>query len=174
MKKKIISEIATCYLSIFLACLLNLVIMAMLLKIINMFVGVSFFAQMVIRTVISFIAVPCIVGVIHGLVCYKRAEFYPTSSLLTVSAAVFFQLLLSILLKFHDFVSGGVVYLSCILHYGSSLSATSNVDHVTFLEYILSFLLYAVICIGVYLIFGFLGKKKRLCDREALTTKIRL
>lgn len=168
MKKKIFAEIGACYLSIFAACFLNLFVMSLVINIADLFVEVSFFAQIIIRCIVSALTVGGIVGSVNYLVSYRRAEYNPIKSLITVSSAVLIQLLLSILLKFRDFIGGGSIYLASILHFGSSLKVSSDAEYITFVEYITAFAVYAVFLIAVYMLCGYFGKKIRHNDREEL------
>lgn len=168
MKKQFFSMCGVVFLCIFGACLLNLVVMALVLKILNLFIVVEPFTEVVVRLVVSLLCVAGVPSAVAYLVSYRMARFDVKNALATFCAASVFQLLLALLLKFHPFISGGVLYLAGIFESGSSFANGADVEYVGIIDYLLAYAVCFVVGLLSYLVFGKLGTVKRLKDREEL------
>ena len=169
MKKQFFSMCGVLFLCIFGACLLNLAVMSIVLKIANILVVVEPFTEVVIRLVVSLIVVAGIPSAVAYLVSYRMAKFDTKNACGTFCVAAVFQLLLALLLKFHPFISGGVLYLAGIFESGSSFANGADIEYVGIIDYLLAYVICFSFGLTSYLIFGKLGMKKRLRDREELT-----
>ena len=171
MKKQFVSMCGVVFLCIFGACLLNLLVMSIVLKIANILVVVTPFAEVVIRLVVSLIMVVGVPSAVSCLVSYKMASFDVKNACGTFCVASVFQLLLALLLKFHPFISGGVLYLAGIFESGSSFTNGADIEYVGIIDYLLAYVICFSFGLACYLLFGKLGMKKRIADREELTGK---
>ena len=171
MKKQFWMETGALFLSIFSACLLNLAVMPLILRIIDLFVEVEYFAQMLIRIVISVAVVGGIPAAVCYFVSYRKAEFELPRACGTFSLVTLFQLLFSILLKFYPFISGGVLYLAGIFEHGTEFSSAADIEAIGFVDYLLAFVLLSVFNLVAYVICGKIGASKRLKDREKLRSE---
>lgn len=166
MKNKLFVGSGVMLLSIFLACLLNLPVMWLSLKIVDLFVALEFFGKITVSLVVSVISVSGILGAIRYLVAYRSASFDVAGFTLSYVIATIFQLAVSLLLKFPTAIAGGTVYLAGIFEHGSYFSSLSDIDTIGLLDYLPAFLIISVIVYLVNLICGCVGKKKRIKDRE--------
>ena len=169
MKKQFFSMCGVVFLCIFGACLLNLLVMSMVLKIANILVVVEPFTEVVIRLVVSIIVVAGVPSAVAYLVSYKMASFDVKNAVGTFCVASVFQLLLALLLKFHPFISGGVLYLAGIFESGSSFANGADVKYIGIFDYLPAYAICFVVGAFSYVVCGKLGMKKRLKDREELT-----
>lgn len=168
MKKQFWMETGALFLSIFAACLLNLLLMPFILRVIDLFVEVEYFPQMIIRVIISLAVVAGIPAVVRYLVSYRKAEFNVARASLCFALATVFQLLISILLKFYPFISGGVLYLAGIFEHGAGFSSSAQIEEIGFIDYILAFVAFSAVYYVAYIVCGKIGVVKRLKDREEL------
>lgn len=168
MKKQFFSMSGVVFLCIFGACLLNLAVMSIVLKIANILVVISPFAEVVIRLAVSLIMVAGIPSAVAYLVSYKMAKFDTKNACGTFCVASLFQLLLALLLKFHPFISGGVLYLAGIFESGSSFANGADIEYIGIIDYLLAYVICFAFGLACYLVFGKLGMKKRIADREEL------
>ena len=168
MKNKLFVGSGVAFLSLFLACLLNLLLMSFGLKIVDMFVATDYFAQNVIRLVISVISISGIIGAVRYLVSYRTADFSISVFSSSYFVAAFFQLLVSVLLKFHPIIAGGSLYLAGIFEFGSAFSSSDDIDYIGLLDYLAAFVLLTLVTYAIGLLLGIIGKNKRLKDRSEL------
>ncbi len=168
MKKRFFAEIGFVFLFIFSACLVNLAVMEMAVRIVNLFIVVDYFCAVIIRLAVSAVAVSGTVGAINYLLSYRKAEFAFGFYSGVFWLSVLIQLLLSILFKFHPFVSGGSFYLAGLLEHGSGFDSSSAVEYIGIIDYLIAFVLLSLLNYAVYSVCGVLGARKRLADREAI------
>lgn len=169
MKKQFFSMCGVVFLCIFCACLLNLAIMNVVLRMANILIVVEPFTEVIIRLVVSIIVVVGVPSVVVFLVSYKMATFDTKNALGTYCIASVFQLILSLLFKFHPFISGGVLYLAGIFESGSSFKNGADIEYIGIFDYLPAYAICFVVGLASYLIFGKLGMNKRIKDREKLT-----
>lgn len=171
MKKQLFKETGVMFLHIFLPCLVNLLIMDMVLRVADMIVEIDYFAAVVIRLVVSVLVVAGAIGTITYLLSYNIACFDAKRSVLTFSLATVFHLLLCLLLKFHPFIGGGVVYLAGILEHGANFSSGSDIEYIGLIDYLLAFIIISAIYFLTLIVSGKIGVRMRLRSREALLSK---
>jgi len=168
MKKQFWMETGALFLAIFASCLLNLLVMPFILRVIDLFVEVEYFPQMIIRIIISLAVVAGIPAAVRYFVSYRKAEFNMARASLCFAVATVFQLLVSILLKFYPFISGGTLYLAGILEHGADFSSSAKIETIGLIDYILAFAAFSAIYYVAYIVCGKIGVVKRLKDREEL------
>ena len=151
----------------FVACLVSIPIMAIALRIVNLFVVVTVPVAITVRLIFSIIAVCGVLGSISYLVSYHTASFSMGSSLLYLSIASVGRLLLSVLLKFYPFIAGGSQYLGATLFY-SDITDMKLLTDLRLVEYVIAFLILTVLEIACFTVCGKLGEKNRIKARNAL------
>ena len=170
MKKQFWSMSGVVFLCIFGACLLNLAVMSIVIKIVNLFIELDFFTAVVIRMMVSFLVVSGVPAVISYLVSYRMASFDVKNACGTFCLASLLQLAISLLLKFHPFIGGGTFYLAGIFESGSAFNESADIEYIGIIDYLLAFAVYFAVGLALYILCGKIGEKKRLRDREKLTS----
>ena len=171
MNKKHFVGSGVSFLSIFLACLLNFLIMGLVLVIVELFVETDFFAQVIIRLIVSIVSVAGISGVVTYFTAYKRAAYDVRMSSGNFWLATVLQLAISLLLKFTPIIAGGTVYLAGIFELGIEFNSAEDIEYIGLLDYLPAFLILSLIYYATIVICGFIGKNKRIKDRVILTGK---
>ena len=168
MKNKIFVGSGVMLLSILLACLLNVAAMWLVLKFVDVFVAVGFFGRIIISLVVSVVVISGLLGVVRYLVSYRSAEFDISGFSFSYLFASLMQLIIAFLLKFAPAVAGGTVYLAGIFEHGSQFSNVSDIEYIGILDYLPAFVIISVVVYIVNIACGYIGKSKRLKDREEL------
>ena len=172
MKNKFFIGSGTAFLCILSACLLNLPIMALVLKIIDLFVELEFFARIVVSLAVSVICVSGIQGAVRYFAAYRSASFDIRMFSANFWTATVLQLAIALLLKFATFIAGGTVYLAGIFEHGAAFSSLDDIEYIGLLDYLPAFFILSLLAYGISLVCVIIGKKKRLKDRAELTTGI--
>ncbi len=168
MKNKFFVGSGAVFLCLFSATLLNLPIMALIIKAIDLFVEVDFFAEAIIRLFVSVLTVSGISGAVCYLVAYRSASFNASLFLGNFSISVLIQLAFSLLLKFAKFIAGGTLYLAGLFEHGRGFTATEDIEFIGLIDYLLAFFILSLITALTSIVCGKIGAKKRLKDREDL------
>ena len=168
MKKQTLYSAITYLIGVVVACLVNLLVSYITVKIVNLFIVVDYFASAVVNVVVAFIVVPFITGVIFYYESYKSAEFNPWHICGAVALGGVAHLGLSMLLMFYPFIAGGTRYLALIINFGNKFSSIEDVEQIYLWAYLISFFIYLVVQMCVSLMMGYIAKNKRLKIREEL------
>ena len=168
MKNKLFVGSGVMLLSILLACLLNVAAMWLVLKFVDVFVAVGFFGRIIISLVVSVVVISGLLGAVRYLVAYRSAEFDLSGFSISYLFASLIQLVIAFLLKFAPAVAGGTVYLAGIFEHGSQFSNVSDIEYIGILDYLPAFVILSVFIYVVNIACGYIGKNKRLKDREEL------
>lgn len=167
MKKTFFIDSGIMFLYIFSACILNLLIAGITLKIIDAFVLLEYFAISTVKMAVSGIAVAGILGALTYLLAYRKASFSAGYFTGTFFAGAALQLAISVLFKFRTFISGGVMYLAGIFEHGTALSA-EGWEYVGIIDYLLAFFIFTAVYYVVCVVCGKVAVKNRLRDRAEL------
>ena len=167
MKKNFLIDSGIMFIYIFSACISNLLIAGVTLKIIDAFVLLEYFALSTLKMAVSGIAVAGILGALTYLLSYRKASFSTGYFSAPFFAGTAVQLALSILFKFRTFISGGVMYLAGIFEHGSDIYA-EGWEYVGIIDYLLAFLIFTAVYYLNCIICGKIAVKKRLRDRAEL------
>lgn len=167
MKKTFFIDSGIQFLYIFSACILNLLISGILLKMVDTFVLLDYSVLCIIRMAVSAIAVAGILGALTSLLSYRKASFSAGYFTGTFFAGAALQLAISLLFKFRAFISGGVMYLAGIFEHGTALSA-EGWEYVGIIDYLLAFLIFTAVYYVTCVVCGKVAVKKRLRDRAEL------
>ena len=167
MKKTFFIDSGIQFLYVFSACILNLLISGVALKMIDTFVLLDYSVLCIIRMAVSAIAVAGILGALTYMLSYRKASFSAGYFSGTFFAGVALQLAVSLLFKFRAFISGGVMYLAGIFEHGTALSA-EGWEYVGIIDYLLAFLIFTAVYYLTCVVCGKVAVKKRLRDRAEL------
>lgn len=137
-------------------------------KIITTFVTLSPLVIHSVRAFIYTVGVNVILGVMLYREGYKSAEYSPTSTVLSGIAATLMHFLVCLLFGFQAFCAGGVRSVTAIIRH--DLHDVSFTAEITRQDCIAVFFAIAAVYIAVMAIFQMLGAKRRLSDREELTS----
>ena len=168
MKKQVFINSGVYLICMISACLLNLAVTGILLKIVLSFADIGYFATAILRVVFGFLTGAGIIGAIVYRECYKSLEFHPGWIALSMGLAGIVHLGLSVVLMFYPFIAGGVRPLAGILCMGSGFNSDGMIEYIYLWAYLLAFLLYWLFQVVVSLACGWIGKKKRLKSREGI------
>ena len=170
MKKNFLIDSGIIFFYLFAACLMNMFVTSIAIKIIDAFVFLEYFPLSIVKMALSLIIVSGILGTVIYLLSYRKAEFSAGGFTARFCVGAAAQLALSVIFGFHAFISGGVKYLAGVLEHGADLAA-DNWEFVGIFDYLIAFAVFAVVYLVVALICGKVAVKNRLRDREELTGK---
>lgn len=150
------------------SCVIVMLVEALLSRIINSFVLLSYPTLTVIRIVIYSLGVPAVIGVVAHREGYSEAAFSLPETVLSGVLAMLPHLLFSMLFKFQAFSSGAVRFTAGLIHNGWTITAESLVERTPYFLFLLIFFLYGLLYIGVICLFKYLGCTRRLAGRMEL------
>lgn len=169
MKNKKIGTNAIFYLiCMVVACVLNLAVSALLVKIVNLFIEVEYFEAAIVRIVSSLLTSGVILGAVAFFESHKTLEFTPAPMLFSLLMAGGAHLILCIVLMFTPFMAGGVRELAGVLSMGDHFNSASMIEDIYLWMYLVAFAIHLAYEIAVCMLCGWLGKWKRLRDRSKL------
>ena len=168
MKKQIAVNAVIYLVCMIGACLLNLAVSWLLVKLADSFVELTYFAKAIVRILSAFLTMGAVLGAVVYRECYKSLEYRPGWLSLSVGLAGLGHLLLCLMLMFYPFIAGGVRYLAGVISLGSNFVSDDMVGRIYLWEYLLAFGIYLVFEIAVALIGGAMGKRMRLKGREQI------
>ena len=168
MKKQTVVNAVVYLICFVVACILNLAVSWLLLKIVDAFVALDYFGESVVRIVSGFLTGGVVIGAVVGRECFKSLEFRPLSLVASLAMAGGAHLLLCLLLMFYPFIAGGVRDLAGVIGMGSKFDSASEIEKIYLWQYLLAFVIDLVYRIGIALLAGYLGKATRLKNRENL------
>lgn len=168
MKKQVLVNSLIYSICMVVACLLNLAVSALILKIVSAFVVMDYFSASVLRVVVGFFTGGTVIGAVIYRESYRSLQFPVGITVLSMLLAGAAHLILCLLLMFYPFIAGGVRYLAGILCMGTGFDSAAMIEDIYLWAYVLAFFLYLVFEICVSLIGGFLGKRMRLKNRESI------
>jgi len=148
------------------ACILNLAVSWMMVKIVDSFVELGYFRTAIVRIVSGIVTGGVVLGAVVFRDSYKSICFSPKPLTVSLLLAGLGHLLLCLVLMFHPFIAGGVRYLAGILRMGGDFASDGQLDRIYLWDYLLGFLIDFAVRVAVALLCGYLGKKKRLDNRK--------
>ncbi len=169
MKKQLLYGSITYFVTMVAACLVNLLVCMMTVKIVNLFIVVDYFAAAVIRTVTSFIVTGGVVGAMAYYDAYKKADVNVGMTASCISLGGVAHLALSVPLMFYPFIAGGTRYLAGLIYMGSRFDSAERVGDIYLWTYLLAFGVYWIVQLISAVSCGYIGKSRRLAVRRSLT-----
>ena len=168
MKKQITTNAIGYLVCMLVACLLNLAVSSLLVKIVNLFIVVEYFEAAIVRLISGFLTCGAVLGAMSFRQSYKSLEFRPMSLVASLALAGVAHLLLCLLFMFHPFVAGGVRSLAGVLALGDGFDGADMLDEIYLWTYLGAFLIDLGVRTAVTLTCGYLGKRTRLKGRQTL------
>lgn len=168
MKKQFFVNSLVYFVAIFAACLVNVAVSALVLKILNLFIVVDYFIGAICCAIVAFIVVGGVVASLSFFESYKSVEFAPGRILGSVGLAGIYHLAISTLLGFYPFAAGGTRYLAGLISMGNKFDSLDRIVDIYLWEYLLAFGIYLVLEIIAAEVCGYLGKRRRIKIRESL------
>ncbi len=159
------------FLSLLIACVAAELFTKLVIRFSILFVELDFAAASLIRLIVLFgvsVGIFCFVGYKDG---YRAAYFAPREAVPAVSLAALVHFLICALLRFTPWLAGPTRHLAGFLSLGAAYNATERIEEIPFLWLIVIGLLMAVLWAGSYLLFSYVGCRRRLRDRDALTNQ---
>lgn len=168
MKKQITTNAIGYLACMVAACLLNLAVSAVLVRIVNLFIVVDYFAGAIVRLISGFLTCGAVLGAMSFRQSYKSVEFRPLSLLASLALAGAAHLLLCLLFMFHPFIAGGVRSLAGVLALGESFDGADMIGEIYLWTYLGAFAIDLAVQTAVAMICGAVGKRRRWKDRSTL------
>ena len=150
------------------SCFVIMLAEALLSKIINSFVALSYPVLTTIRIVIYSVGVPAVIGVASYHEGYREANVSVPETVISGVLALIPYVLFAMLFRFHGFVSGAVRFTAGLLHNGWQITETSLVEKTPYPLFLIVFLLYGLIYTGVISYCKYIGCNQRIMDRADL------
>ena len=166
MKKQFIYTSLVYLISLIAACLVNLAVCALSVRIVNLFIVVDYFTAAIIKAVMSLITVAGVVGAVSYYEAYRRLEFRPAYISASIATAGIVHLALSTVMMFHPFIAGGTRYLAGLMDMGIAFKSSDSIKDIYLWTYLASFAIYLIAEIGVSLLCAYIGKAKRISNRK--------
>ena len=168
MKKQITTNAIGYLACMVAACLLNLAVSTLLVKIVNLFIVVEYFEAAIVKLISGFLSCGAVLGAMTFRMGYKSVQFRPLSLLASLVLAALMHLVLCLVLMFHPFISGGVRELAGVLAMGDAFDGADMIGEIYLWTYLAAFWIDFAVQAVVALLCGFLGKRTRLKGRETL------
>ncbi len=156
------------FLYMFGSCVIVMLVESMLVFFIDKFVPISYPVLTVIRIVIYTLGVTALMAVIGYYEGYREGHCSIAETIVSGVAAMIPHLLLSMLFKFQDFVSGAVRFTAGLLYNGWSITFDSLINQTPYSLFLAIFAVYGLIYIGALTIAKYFGAQKRIVDRAEL------
>ena len=153
------------------ACILTMLVEAMLVFFIDHVVLLSYPVLTIIRIVIYSLGIPAVLGLLGYYEGYREAECAKGELVGAYVLATLFHLLLSMLFKFQGFISGAVRFTAGLIHNQWSITQESLVEKTPYSLFLMVFLGYSILYLTVLLLSKYFGAQKRVCDRAELRGK---
>lgn len=169
MKLKITAVNSLIYfLYFFGACFVTMLAESLLLKIIDNFAIISYFAQSIVRVIVYTLAVPAIIALLGYFEGYRDADGNTVSTAISCALALVWHVLFAMLFNFQAFVTGGVRFMAGLIHNGSSITYESMIEKTPYSLFLIMFLAYGVLYGALIVGFKYYGAKKRMQSRREL------
>lgn len=151
-----------------LSCILATLVEALLLKVVDRFVVLSYLTQTIIRLAVYSLSVPALVGAAGYVEGYREAEQHIGMTLVSGTLATLVpHLLYALLFHFRQFCAGGVPFLVGLLRDGTALTPDSIVfnDIRTAGMFIGIFIGYGMLYTAVLIGARYIGVRRRHAQR---------
>ena len=168
MKKQTLTNAVVYLVCFVVACILNLAVSWLLLTITDSIIVLDYFGESIIRIFSGFLTGGVIIGAVVARESFKSIEVHPFFLAASMGLAGAAHLLLCLVLMFYPFIAGGVRDLAGVIGMGSGFSSESDIESIYLWQYLLAFCIDLVYKIGVAILCGYLGKAKRLSNRETI------
>ncbi len=152
----------------FFSCLVVMCAEILAIKIVNLFILPSPLTLCVIRAFIYTVGVNVILAIVSYREGYKAGHYSIVGTLISGIIATLLHFVFCLLFSFEAFCAGGVKFMAALIKFGSSLNSESFVGKLDRFDLIPYFLINSAVYIGIMILFGKLGERRRLFDRSTL------
>lgn len=156
-------------LSMLAACLVCMCAEILLVKIVDVCVAIDYFTLCIIRTVIYTLGVNATLSAIAYRDGYKSAKCSIIGTFISCALASVVHFLFSLLFGFEAFCAGGVRFITGLVQFGTSLSASSMIAGLHLADFVAVFFINSLVYCILMTAFKKVGERRRLIDREQLT-----
>ena len=153
---------------IFGSCILVMLGEALLITVLEKFVVLSYPVLTVIRIAVYTPGVIAILAVLGHAEGYREAECPIGETIVSGLLAIVLHLIFAMLFKFQAFVSGAVRFTAGLIHNGFDVTYDSLINETPYGLFLLVFLGYGLVYVGVITVSKYFGAQKRIIDRADL------
>ena len=155
----------------FIACLVTMFAEALLVRLIDITVEVSFVTVSVIRIVVYALGVCAILAVAAYKEGFREAYASPVGTVISGFFGGVVYFLFCMLFSFEPFCAGGVKSATALVKFGSRATAKLVSEKMNVLDCIPVFFVFLAVYIVLMAIFKYVGAKNRIAQREALSAE---
>lgn len=159
------------FLSLLIACVAAELFTKLVIRFSILFVELDFASASLVRLVVLFAVSVGIFGFIGYKDGHRAAYFAPSEAIPALSIAALVHFLLCALLRFTPWLAGPTRHIAGFLSLGEAYNATERIEEIPLLWLLAVGLVMAVLWVGCYLLFSYVGCRRRFRDRDALTNQ---
>ena len=156
------------FLYMFGSCVLVMLAEALLVSVIEKFVGLPYPVLTIIRIVIYTAGVTAVMAVLGYYEGYREGVCADAETIVGGVLATVLHLLFAMLFKFQGFVSGGVRFTAGLIHNGMDITYDSLINKTPYGMFLLVFVAYAAVYLIALTVAKYFGAQKRVIDRADL------
>lgn len=156
------------FLYLLVACVAAQLFTKLVLRFAVLFVELDFAAASAIRLVVLLavsLGLFAFLGYKDG---YRTASFVKEEAVPAVGLAALVHFLLGLLFRFSPWLAGPTRHIAGFLSLGAAYNATERIEEIPMIALILVGLCMALLWVAGFLLFSYVGARKRLADREEL------
>ena len=156
------------FLYMFGSCVLVMLAEALLISVIEKFVGLPYPVLTIIRIVIYTAGITAVMAVLGYYEGYRAGVCAVAETIVGGVLATILHLLFAMLFKFQGFVSGGVRFTAGLIHNGMDITYDSLINKTPYGMFLLVFVAYAAVYLTALTVAKYFGAQKRVIDRADL------
>ncbi len=156
------------FLYLLVACVAAQLFTRLILRFTVLFVELDFVAASVIRLVTLLVISLGLFSFLGYKDGYRSASFTKAEAV-PVGIAALVHFLICLVFRFSPWLAGPTRHIAGFLSLGAAYNATERVQEIPFIALIAVGLFMAALWVGGFLLSSYVGFRKRLCDRAALT-----
>ena len=170
MRNKDVSILALLnFLYLLVSCVAAQLFTKLILRFAVLFVELDFAAASAVRLVALLVISLGLFAFLGYKDGYRAASFVKEEAIPAVGLAALAHFLLALVFRFSPWLAGPTRHLAGFLSLGAAYNATERIEEIPFMALALVGLFMALLWAGGYLLFSYVGFRKRLRDRNLLT-----
>ena len=154
---------------LFVSCFMAKTLAFLLLRLINVFVPVSYYAAAIVSCVTMVTVTVAMMAVLAFFDGYRYAQFDFTVTLISAGAAAAVHFAIGLLARFFPLLFGGVRDMAGLISYGSFFNSASRVSEIPFGTLAVTGLILSMVYVATVFLMKRFGCRKRLRDRAETT-----
>lgn len=166
--KNIALNLLVYFFYMFGACILVMLGESLLITVLEKFVALPYPVLTVIRIAVYTPGVIAILAVLGHSEGYREAECPVGETVVSGLLASVLHLIFAMLFHFHAFVSGAVRFTAGLIHNGFTVTHDSLINETPYGLFLLVFLGYSLVYVGIITVSKYFGAQKRIIDRADL------